>query len=66
MHHLKIRIGHRMYHLMDTPGIKSLVANTIIGIAQADAALLVLDGLDEETFNAGLEEGQTKEHVLIA
>ena len=63
-----------MYHFIDTPGRRRYVHNTIRGIAQADAALLLIsarkhddfpDGRD--TFESGLgPDGQTKEHILIA
>ena len=69
MHHFELRYGHRMYHLMDTPGARSLVADTIIGIAQADAALLIIDGFNTESFDKGMDQlqgGQTKEYALLA
>ena len=51
-----------MYHFIDTPGRRKYIHNTIRGIAQADAALLVIsarlqdkypeDGRD--TFESGI------------
>ena len=57
MHHIIIRSGHRMYHLLDTPGARSLVSKTIMGIAQADAALLIIDGSNTESFDEGMDGG---------
>ena len=42
--HIKLDVGERRYHLMDTPGSRKYIGNTIQGIAQADAALLVING----------------------
>ena len=39
---------------MDAPGKRSMIPNTIMGIAQADAALLVVSGETFEEFEVGL------------
>ena len=33
IHHKKINIEHRLYHFMDAPGERSMIPNTIMGIA---------------------------------
>ena len=69
IHHKKINIEHRLYHFMDAPGERSMIPNTIMGIAQADAAVLVLDGETDEVFELEFDQagrGQAKEHILIA
>ena len=50
-----------MYHFIDTPGRRAYVHNTIRGIAQADAALLLISARDHngyidgrDTFESGV------------
>lgn len=52
------RTQHRHYVLIDAPGHREFVKNMITGAAQADAAVLVVDGRD------GMQE-QTRRHAYL-
>eukprot|EP01064_Diplonema_japonicum_P020559 TRINITY_DN3014_c8_g1_i1.p1 TRINITY_DN3014_c8_g1~~TRINITY_DN3014_c8_g1_i1.p1 ORF type:complete len:660 (+),score=181.51 TRINITY_DN3014_c8_g1_i1:26-1981(+) len=50
--------------LLDAPGHSAFVGNTCNGVTQADMAVIVINAVQGE-FEAGLERGQTREHIFI-
>ena len=54
------------YTVIDCPGQRDYISNTITGTAQADVALLVVNA-SKDAFETGMNRnGQTREHALLA
>ncbi|XP_049848744.1 eukaryotic peptide chain release factor GTP-binding subunit ERF3A-like isoform X2 [Schistocerca gregaria] len=56
----------RRYTILDAPGHKNYVPNMLVGLCQADIAILIISARKGE-FESGFEKnGQTREHVFLA
>ncbi len=55
---IHFKTKHRDYVLIDAPGHREFIKNMVTGAAQADAAVLVVDGMD------GIQE-QTRRHAYL-
>lgn len=56
----------KRYTILDAPGHKDYVPNMIVGVSQADVAILIISARAGE-FEAGFDKsGQTREHATIA
>jgi len=54
------------FTIIDTPGHRDFIKNTITGTSQSDVALLIIDS-SHGGFEAGVrKDGQTREHALLA
>ena len=51
--------------IIDCPGHRDYMPNMISGASQAECAILVIDSYGG-AFDAGFENGQTKDHIILA
>ena len=52
--------------MIDVPGHRDYMKNTLTGAAQADCVILVVSAAPSEYEDGVKEDGQTKEHALLA
>lgn len=62
----KLETPTHVVTIIDTPGHHDYVKNAITGVAQADAAILVVAAGEEEFENGFALTAQTREHALLA
>ena len=56
---------NKRYTILDAPGHKDYVPNMIVGVSQADVAILIISARSGE-FESGFDKsGQTREHTAI-
>ena len=67
IHHMKFKTSEkREITAMDVPGHRDYLKNTLMGISQADAAILMVSAVEDEYESNIKEDGQTQEYALLA